>query len=133
MKYGERYPEWGWCWVCQTEVPLLSDEAYEEIGKELTDYGSKIRGYQEKTGASNKDALIHLNTKVFDLHFKLTGQAVKIRPDAPDSGHHLLRHHVDHIGPPCWNCGKLLRTQAASYCPECMASREVGKFVEPMT
>lgn len=132
MKYGERYPEWGWCWTCQAEVPLLSEKAYEELGKELTDYGTRIRDYREETGTSIREALIHLNTKVFDLHLKLTGQAVKIDPGFPDSGHHLLRHQVDNIGQPCWNCGKLLRTQAASYCPECMASREPGKFVEPM-
>lgn len=132
MKYGKRYPEWGWCWVCQTEVPLLTDQARDSIADELRDYSQRIMSYREKTGALLKDALKHVNTNVFDLHYKLTGSRVVIDPDYADSGHHLLRHHIDHIGPPCWNCGKLLRTQAASYCPECMASREAGKFVEPM-
>ena len=33
--------------------------------------------------------------------------------------HHVIGHH----GPPCENCGKLLRTKRASYCVACGAIR----------
>ena len=41
-------------------------------------------------------------------------------------------HHAAALGPPCWNCGRNLRTPRANYCPECMAMREKGKFAKPL-
>lgn len=129
QEYGSRYPHWGWCWVCKREVPLLDDRSATELDSLLKAFIKDVQAYRGAHRASLEQAYKAVACPVVDRYRELTGDDPVTEGDAEHSlAFHLVDHRPGHFGPPCWNCGRLLRTPGAGYCPECMASRKKGKF-----
>lgn len=91
-------PQWMYCWRCGTEMPMLDDEEWERVAATFarakdTMFGEALAMYKAITG--------------FD----------ETNPNA------LWHHKTSLFGPPCANCGKPLRTPAATRCVECGTDR----------
>ncbi len=83
-----------WCWRCRMDLPMLDDEEYRLVQ-------SKVRLSDPEPF---KDALSEFN--------RLTGFA--------ETNINAVWHHrASDFGPPCPQCGKVLRTPVASKCFEC--------------
>lgn len=135
-KMGSRYPDWGWCWECRREVPLLSGNEAQDLNDLLMSFIKDVQEYRKRHGATIAEAYEGVGNPVVDRYRALTGDdplANSAWRDPHGLAFHLVKHRPDKFGPPCWNCGRLLRTPKAKYCAECMASRSPGKFEPPMT
>jgi hypothetical protein len=106
-----------YCWRCRTDVPMLTDNEWSVVAQFLPLYKAEV---QEKFEAgndwkNNTDGTGWL-PGVLAAYEKFTG--------VHETNVNVIFHHqISMYGPPCQNCGKPLRTPAASYCPMCGAER----------
>lgn len=138
QEFGRRYPEWGWCWVCEREVRLLEACTMDQLGKLLSNFTSKAMAYHKLRNVPLDAAYDAIADPVVKRHRELAKDGVVDellgKGWSPNIiAFHVVNHRADFYGPPCWNCGRLLRTPRANYCPECMASRTSGQFEKPMS
>ena len=92
---------------------MLNETEWAELDPFLSAMIGHIQSYREKTGASLADATrLGGEQPALDKYFELTGFR---ESNVNALWHHRLSRH----GPPCVNCGKLLRTNRAARCLEC--------------
>jgi hypothetical protein len=84
-----------WCWRCKANVPMLDDDEW----KIVWDAYSSV-----KNGDGRPVALAEYE--------RLTGYQ-------ETNFNALFDHRISRLGPPCSNCGKVLRTPIAYKCFEC--------------
>lgn len=88
-----------YCWRCRTDMPMLEEEDWREIGPLM---------------ARASDPAIA--EQALDAYFRLTG----VRETNINA---IWHHKTNEHGPPCRECGKPLRTDRASFCAACGARR----------
>jgi hypothetical protein len=103
-----------WCWRCRAEVPMLTDQEWdEEIGPLLRQMTIRIQSYRERKRAALHDALaLGYEKPALAKYRELTGFN-------ETSVNALWHHRLSKHGPPCRRCGRLLRTAIARRCVEC--------------
>ena len=114
----------GFCGICGVEVPLLSRDQVNEIERTCSSALEKVRAYRAAHGGPDAEVpQAELFAPVYEKHLALTG--VDLR-GISNSAHHILVHQKSCLGPPCWSCGKLLRSQYDRHCSECGAEKNLG-------
>lgn len=114
----------GFCGLCGVEVPLLSQAQVSEIERTCSSALEKVRAYRAAHGGPDAQVpQAELFAPVYEKHLDLTG--VDLR-GVTTSAHHILIHQKSCLGPPCWSCGKLLRSQYDRHCSECGAEKNLG-------
>lgn len=114
----------GFCGICGVEVPLLSQAQVAEIERTCSSAVEKVRAYRAAHGGPDAEVpQAELFAPVYEKHLDLTG--VDLRGIAT-SAHHILVHQKSCLGPPCWSCGKLLRSQYDRHCSACGAEKNLG-------
>ena len=118
-----------WCWGCQTDVPMLEQHEWEVIAKahNIRSKGGRDAAFEVLISEAHRlgidPPLAPSNdTKPIAKPFwhLIAGYHMfsGILEDSPNPiYHHVLSAH----GPPCKNCGKLLRTTKAAHCAVCGA------------
>jgi len=106
-----------YCWRCGTEVPMLDEQEWDQLGPYLTNAIEQIQAYRQKTGAPLSEARTHAFDAALEKYFELTGYR-ETNADA------LWHHRLQMVGPICSKCGKPLRTPAAKFCAECGEVRQ---------
>jgi hypothetical protein len=98
------------------EVPLLDESEWAQLAPLLTSMTKHIQEYRETRSASLADAVKQgYEAPALEMYFRLTG----FRETNVVA---LWHHRLDQYGPPCRNCGRLLRTKRARLCAECGAT-----------
>ena len=114
----------GFCGICGVEVPLLSQAQVTEIERTCSSAVEKVRAYRAAHGGPDAQVpQAELFAPVYEKHLDLTG--VDLR-GITTSAHHILVHQKSCLDPPCWSCGKLLRSQYDRHCSECGAEKNLG-------
>ncbi len=110
-------PKKMYCWRCQMDVPMLTDDEWELVAPHLKNVSEEIRTYRAKTGQSLADAKkFGYGDRALEIYEKITG----VKETNPNV---LWHHRVSAFGPPCQACGKPLRTPRAKFCAACGAER----------
>ncbi|WP_143696738.1 hypothetical protein [Variovorax sp. YR752] len=104
-----------YCWRCKADMPMLTEEEWQAVNP--ISYIEQVKRYREETGCTlaeaQKAGLGYLSLAAYE---RITGFK-ETNPNA------LLHHRMSLYGPPCHECGKPLRTPAASFCASCSAER----------
>jgi hypothetical protein len=109
-------PTMQYCWRCKTEVPMFNESEWPAISRELTLMTKSSQTLRETAGATLDEALkTRHDGPLLAKHLELTGLHAT-------SGDALWHHRLIDFGPPCANCGRLLRTTRAKICAECGAN-----------
>jgi hypothetical protein len=102
-----------YCWRCEKVVPMLDEAEWSQLAPLLSEMTSKIQRYRQDSGGSLEQAMQRKwSFAVLAKHFELTG----VEERDVDA---LWYHRLDDYGPPCVNCGRLIRTKKAKLCAEC--------------
>jgi hypothetical protein len=92
---------------------MLDDAEWAQVAPLLSGTIHKIKAYRERTGASVIEAKSQdWGSEARDKYYELTG-FMETNEDA------IWHHRLALFGPPCANCGKLLRTKSARVCATC--------------
>jgi hypothetical protein len=89
-----------WCWRCKAEMAMLDEDEFALVTS--VRYGINGEGFMEKR-----------RTALLQAYERVTG--VRETNEAA-----IFHHRLALYGPPCSNCGKLLRTPRATLCGSCM-------------
>ncbi|NLR74313.1 hypothetical protein [Leeia aquatica] len=106
-----------YCWRCQIELPMLTEEEWALVEPLLSSRVSQIMQYRKKHGCSLGEAQQQVDgSEALALYEKLTGfKASNVNA--------LSHHRLSMYGPPCHVCGKPLRTPQARFCAMCNTER----------
>ncbi len=105
------------CWRCGIDVPMLTDEEWEQVLPLLQGTIKDIQAFRARNGVSLKDAENEsFGQAAREKYEQLTGLR-------ETNVHAIWHHRASMYGPPCKSCGKPLRTPQAKLCAGC------GKFV----
>lgn len=106
-----------YCWRCQMDIPMLTDEEWQLIAPLLANPMARIKQYRENHKCSLADAAEKgWGEEALALYEQMTGLH-ETNPNA------LFHHRLSDFGPPCHACGKPLRTPKARICAACGAAR----------
>lgn len=105
------------------DMPMLTEEEWEQVGPHLADKVSQIKRYRHAHGCSLAEA----TAKGFGLEALLAYE--KITGFNETNANALFHHRLSMYGPPCHSCGELLRTPEARYCANCSAKRQTIETV----
>lgn len=102
-----------WCWRCQTELPMLDEDEYAEVHALYGQCMKATKEFREKhyVPLDAVDPKV-LFKPVCDAYERMTGMKETV-------ANAIMHHRIAHYGPPCKNCGRVLRTPQASKCFEC--------------
>jgi len=100
-----------YCWRCGMDVPMLDSEE-GKIASQLFAEGFQEARKQMKAPISENFR------KLLDYYKDLTSYE-ETNPNA------IMHHFIDIYGPDCENCGKLYRTETATFCPNCGNRRKL--------
>jgi hypothetical protein len=105
-----------YCWRCKMDIPFLDEPEWAQLGPLLADMTKHIQKFRETHSASLKEAVKQgYEQPALDMYFRLTGfRETNVAA--------LWHHRLDQYGPPCRNCGRLLRTKRSAFCAECGAT-----------
>lgn len=106
-----------YCYHSRSEVPMLDEQEWEEIGALLGNTVQQIQAYREQHGCSLRKARENYGQAALQRYFEMTG----VRERYADA---LWTRRLARYGPPCHRCGKPLRTPKAKHCAECGEWRE---------
>jgi hypothetical protein len=121
---GAGSQDYGFCGLCKVEVPLLTTRQVIEIEKICSHVLEEVKAYRAEHGGPGVGLpQADIFAPVYDKHLALTG--VDLRGISL-SAHHILVHQKSCLGPPCWSCGRLLRSQSDRHCSECGAEKKPG-------
>ena len=106
-------PQQVYCWRCQIDIPMLDEHEWAQLVPLLTHVLDRAQTYRDRTGASPQVALEQgIYRLALDKYRELTGHV--------ETNFNALWHHrLANYGPPCQQCGKLMRTRVARFCAEC--------------
>lgn len=105
-----------YCWRCQMNIPMLTEEEWEFVSPVLKNRSAQIRLYQEEHQCSLKEAHIGVMQKALAAYEQITGFK-------ETNSNALYHHRLSLYGPPCQACGKPLRTPQARHCAACGVER----------
>jgi len=106
-----------YCWRCQMDLPMLTEDEWRLVSPHLSDAAEQINHYRQQHSCSLAEAKAKgFGQLALQLFEKITGFK-ETNPTA------LFHHRLSLYGPPCTNCGKPLRTPKARYCPLCGTDR----------
>jgi hypothetical protein len=106
-----------YCWRCETEVPMLEEHEWELVAPHLSNAVQQIKNYLETHQSTFAEARQKgYGQEALALYKSITGVDA-IHPDV------LWHHRLKLFGPPCYVCGKPLRTPQAKICMFCGAKR----------
>ena len=119
-----------WCWRCQTEYPMLEDHEWAVLMDAHRAYGSDgrdaafewLKRYATKNGMRAPIEPMKGHPTMARAFWYLVAGFELFTGILEESPNPIWHHWVSHYGPPCRNCGRLLRTSKASFCAECGAS-----------
>ena len=140
-----------WCWRCEIELPMLEQHEWHVIAKaaearsNCMDAKPGIFNFWSKTSKPTQqdgcDAAIRVlqneamrlglqppilpsadTAPIAQLHWHLIAGYHIFTGVLEDSPNPIWHHVIAFHGPPCIECGKLLRTKEASYCVACGAN-----------
>jgi hypothetical protein len=98
------------------DIPFLDEAEWPRLGPLLTDMTEHIQRYREAKSASLAEAVKQgYEAPALEMFYRLTGFR-------ETNAAALWHHRLDQYGPPCRNCGRLLRTKRARFCAECGAT-----------
>lgn len=100
-----------WCWRCKADVPMLDEAEW-----------SQAYPMFEATLKAQKDEARDTALRNYEV---LCAELERVFGAAPDDPMMPFwhNHRLAHFGPPCQNCGKVLRTPFANKCVECGSTR----------
>ena len=102
-----------YCWRCQIEVPMVTDEEWARIAPHLSNVIGQIKRYREENACSLAEANRHgFGLQALAVYREITGFA-ETNPNA------LYHHRISDHGPECKACGKPLRSPKAKLCAAC--------------
>lgn len=102
-----------WCWRCRRDVPMLDEDEFAVVSDVYRQSTKAAKEFRKDTGASLEEMkLQNFFEPVCETYEQLTGERL-------DDADHILKHCIAKYGPPCANCGRVLRTPEASKCFEC--------------
>ncbi len=107
-----------WCWRCRQAMPMLDEGEFDPISRLYSDCIRSAQRAREQTGVPVGDASVNAMFEPVRLEYeRLTGVS---------NCHHnaVMHHRISIYGPPCWSCGKPLRTPQARHCAACGLTRE---------
>ena len=103
-----------YCWRCQMDIPMLTEEEWKIIHPLLNSSVERIKQYRKQNNVSLSDAL-HSgigHKATLEMYEKITG--------FKETNVNAIWHHrASLFGSLCKNCKKPLRTPKASFCAEC--------------
>jgi len=104
--------EMKWCWRCQLELPMLTDEEFAEVSALRVECMSFSEEIQKKYGLNKKGGIDERFKPALDKYFEITG--------FKETNINAVVHHViSQFGPDCKKCNKPLRSPDAAKCVEC--------------
>ena len=106
-------PQIHYCWRCKQERPFFDEEEWRLLKPIATQRLHAIKVYRSRHQCSVSVATAAVDSLPKFRELPLLAGDPAANPT--DLWHHRLATH----GPPCKNCGKLLRTPRASRCVEC--------------
>lgn len=110
-------PQVIYCWRCQQDMPMLTDDEWSMIAPHLANGVAQIKRYRAEHGCSLSEAIANgFGRKALELYTQITG-FTETNPNA------LFHHRLSLYGPPCALCSKPLRTPLARRCVYCGAMR----------
>ena len=112
-------PKLLYCWRCKTDIPMLDDREWQQIGAPEGNLSQAMKEYQKRHGVTLDVAKEEAPKEILTRYKDLTG--------FEETNVYALYHHrVELYGPPCHACGKPLRTTVARRCVECGAVRSAA-------
>lgn len=121
MSFGMTAVKVLWCWRCKMDIPMLDDVEFERVRSIGQECARDTKEFRRKYNLPL--SAIDLATRfrpMLDEYEKITG----FRETNPNAVWH---HCISQYGPPCANCGHILRTPVASKCFECGHVRKLPK------
>jgi len=111
-------PQTLFCWRCQMEIPMVTDEEWQRIAPYLRNATKQIKQYREEHGCSLAEANRYgFGNQALAVYQEITGFA-------ETNSNALFHHRISGHGPPCQACGKPLRTPKAKLCAACGVARK---------
>lgn len=108
-------PQTIYCWRCQKELPMLTDDEWKEVAPLLVTAINQIKAYRALHQCSLLEASAErFGDEALAAYERITGFK-ETNPNA------LFHHRLSIYGPPCHACGKPLRTPQARHCAMCSA------------
>jgi hypothetical protein len=106
-----------YCWRCNRNASMLTEQEWTAIHPLLSDMVLEIQQYRKDNSASLAEAIgQNFGKNVLLRYQELTGVS-ESNPDV------LWHHRASLFGPACVSCGKPLRTAQATFCAACGTSR----------
>lgn len=108
-------PQTIYCWRCQIELPMLTDDGWEEVSSLLVNTMNQVKAYRELHQCSLAEANANeFGNEALAAYERITGFK-ETNPNA------LFHHRLSIYGAPCLACGKPRRTPQARFCAMCSA------------
>ena len=106
-----------WCWRCKAEMPMLDEGEFAQIAVLYSEAFKATKEFRQRWNIPMEHASLEQRFAPVRLRYEqLTGMR-----ECPENA--IMHHRLALYGPPCWACGKPLRTPAAKLCGSCMAPR----------
>lgn len=112
-----------YCWRCQTERPMLTEEEWALVSPHLTNMIEEIQAYRQLHNCSLAEAMqMGSGREALKIFEQITG----FKESNPNA---LFHHRLSLYGPPCHSCGKPLRSPQARFCAMCSAPRQTTVMI----
>ena len=113
-------PEWHYSWRDRAEVPMLTEDEWQQILPAFYEPADRLERYRLTNAARRSGALADIDAvPVLVRYRELTGFT--------ESNALAIWHRRRSLyGPVCTACGRLIRTVRARYCAECGALTPAG-------
>lgn len=109
-----------YCWRCRIDIPMLTEEEWDEVSPSLVNAIEQIKAYREQHQCSLAEATRKgFAQPALAAYERITG----LKESNPNA---LFHHRLSIYGPPCHQCGRPLRTPQARYCAMCSAERSAA-------
>lgn len=102
-----------WCSRCKMDLPMLDEDEYEEVRALYSQCMKATKEFRQEHGIPlGKVDMKERFKPVCDAYERMTGMKETV-------ANAVMHHRIAQYGPPCKNCGRVLRTPKASKCFAC--------------
>src|SRR5262249_42876297 len=102
-----------YCWRCHGDVAMLDEAEFSEISLVHRACTRMAKQYREQHRVRlDETPLTEFYAPLQQAYARLGGSSVA-------DPHHILKHRLANLGPPCRRCGRPLRTPRARLCAAC--------------
>jgi RimJ/RimL family protein N-acetyltransferase len=105
-----------YCWRCRVEIPMLEDDEFRVVQEHMRRAEQEGRPPLEPDPDSDEPPRDPVYQAGLDAYEQITGVRETVFAA-------MMHHVVSGYGPPCFDCGRPLRTHQAHLCGSCMAPR----------